>query len=134
MIITSLLIGALLVASILTFIALGFANPVPWLFLLAIGGVIIVSRIREKSHYVQWKPEYSVGIEVIDKDHQKLLSLINQFQTAVNYRTGEEFEKEALDAVLDYTKTHFKREEDLMEEHGYPDFEAHKALHRKMIK
>lgn len=133
MIITSLLIGMLLVASVLTFIALGFNNPIPWLFLLAIAGIIILTRLREKSQYLSWKDEYNVGIEAIDNDHRKLLLLINQFQTAVNYRTGEEFEKEALDAVVDYTMTHFSREEKLMEEYGYPGFEAHQAEHQKMI-
>lgn len=29
--------------------------------------------------------------------------------------------------------TNFKLEEDLMEEHGYPDFEAHKGQHDQMI-
>lgn len=133
MVITSLLIGMLLVASILTFIALGWSSPIPWLFLLAIAGIVVLSRRREKSHYVTWKEEYSVGIESIDKDHQKLLNLINQFQTAVNYRTGEQFEKEALEAVVDYTITHFKREEDLLEKYEFPGFAEHKAQHQKMI-
>ena len=134
MILIALLIGALLVGSILTFIALGISSPIPWLFLLAIVGIAVASHLREKKQYVRWKDEYSVGIDLIDKDHQKLLNLINQFQTAVDYRTGAEFEKEALDALLAYTQFHFDREEALMEEHGYPDFEAHKEEHRKMIK
>ncbi len=133
MLITSLLIGALLVGSVLTFIALGFSNPIPWLFLLAIAAIIIVTRLKEKSQFVTWKEEYSVGIEAIDNDHRKLLNLINQFQTAVNYNTGDEFEKEALDALINYTRTHFAREEKLMEENGYPDLEAHRAEHQKMI-
>lgn len=134
MIITSLLIGVLLIASILTFISLGFASPVPWLFLLAIAGIIVIARMREKSQYVTWKDVYSVGIEAIDADHQKLLHLVNQFQTAVYYRTGEEFEKEALDELVSYTKTHFSREEKLLAEHGYPELEAHIAEHQQMFK
>lgn len=133
MVLTTLLIGALLVGAVLTFIVFGFAHFVPWLFVLATAGVIVAMRIREKNQFVVWKDEYSVGIEMIDNDHRKLLNLINEFQTAVFYRTGKEFEEQAFDALVDYTRTHFRREEDLMKEHGYPGFEAHQAEHRKMI-
>lgn len=133
MILTTLLIGALLVGALITFIVLGIGHLVPWLFILATIGLVVFVKYREKRKFLVWKDEYSVGIEAIDKDHRKLLNLINQFQTAVLYRTGREFEQEAFDALVDYTRTHFRREEDLMEEHGYPDFEAHREQHRKMI-
>ncbi len=133
MILTTLLIGALLVGAVVTFVVLGFTHFVPWLFVLANIGVVVFIKFREKRKFLTWKEEYSVGIEALDKDHRKLLNLINQFQTAALYRTGIEFEQEAFDALVEYTRTHFSREEALMEEHGYPDFEAHQALHRKMI-
>lgn len=133
MILTTLLIGALLVGALITFIVLGVGHFVPWLFILATIGLVVLVKYREKRKFLVWKDEYSVGIEAIDKDHRKLLNLINQFQTAVLYRTGREFEQEAFDALVDYTRTHFRREEDLMEEHGYPDFEAHREQHCKMI-
>ena len=63
-----------------------------------------------------------------------LVSLINQLQAAVDYSTGEEFEREALDELVDYTKTHFSHEEGLMEQYAYPDYEPHKAQHQEMIK
>jgi hemerythrin len=111
----------------------GIVHFVPWLFVLGTVAVVVIVRIREKNQFVVWKDDYSVGIEMIDNDHRKLLNLINQFQTAVFYRTGKEFEREAFDALVDYTRTHFQREEELMKEYGYPDFEAHQAEHRKMI-
>ena len=51
----------------------------------------------------------------------------------MTYSTGEEFEREALDELVDYTKTHFTYEEGLMEQNGYPDFDSHKAQHKQMI-
>ena len=59
-----------------------------------------------------------VGIDSIDQQHKKLISLINSLQTAVDYKAGAEFEREALDALVDYTKTHFSYEEGLMEQNG----------------
>ena len=133
MILTTLLIGALLTGAVLTFIALGPVNPVPWLFLAAIGGVIFLNRQREKSHFVTWKDEYSVGIAQLDDDHRKLLNLINQFQTAVHYKTGEEFERRIMEELIDYTRTHFRREEELMQRYGYPELGPHRAEHAEMI-
>ena len=90
-------------------------------------------QLPSENEVVEWKDDYSVGIDSIDHQHKKLLSLINQLQTAVDYSTGEEFEHEALDELVDYTKTHFVYEEGLMKDNGYPDFEAHKMQHEKMF-
>jgi hemerythrin len=32
-----------------------------------------------------------------------------------------------------YTQNHLKLEEDLMREHGYPDYEGHKGQHDQMV-
>ena len=133
MILTTLLIGALLTGAVLTFMALGVASPVPWLFLAAIVIIVIRVQVREKARLVKWKDEYSVGIEQLDQDHRNLLNLINRFQTTVHYKTGEEFEQGALAELIDYTKTHFAREEDLLKQHDFPGYEAHRAQHREMI-
>ena len=82
---------------------------------------------------IPWDETYRVYIAELDQQHKKLIDLINNFQTAVDYSTGEEFERECLAAVVDYTRTHFVYEEGLMNEYGYPDFEAHKAQHQNMI-
>jgi len=128
----SLLILALIVAAILGLLA-GPSSPLTWA-LIAILLVIpfVHSKIAE-NQFVEWKDEYSVGIDSIDQQHKKLLNLINQLQTAVDYSTGEQFEREALDELVDYTKTHFTYEEGLMRDNDYPDFEAHKHQHAEMF-
>ncbi len=133
MIFLVLIAGTLLVAVVLTFIALGVFHPVPWLLVASLLIIPFLMSRSEKQHYVEWKDEYSVGVKSIDDDHKKLLNLINNFQTAVRYRTGKAFEKESLDEVIAYTKYHFDREEKMMQEAGYPDIEAHKEIHRAMI-
>ncbi len=133
MIFLVLIAGTLSVAVVLTFIALGVFHPVPWLLVASLLIIPFLMSRSEKQHYVEWKDEYSVGVKSIDDDHKKLLNLINNFQTAVRYRTGKAFEKESLDEVIAYTKYHFDREEKMMQEAGYPDIEAHKEIHRAMI-
>jgi len=128
----AVLILALIIAVILG-IAISPGNPLTWLLIAALALLPYIYRKMTSRQYVQWKDEYSVGIESIDLQHKKLLGLINSLQTAVNYKTGEAFEREALDELVDYTKTHFKFEEDMMERNGYPDFTIHRAEHERMI-
>lgn len=128
----AILILSLIVAVILGLMA-GPTNPLTWLLLALLLLLPFLHRKFASKKYFEWKDEYSVGIESIDIQHKKLIHLINQLQTAVDYSTGEVFEREALDELVDYTVTHFRYEEGLMKEHGYPDFEAHKAQHDDMV-
>ena len=133
MLFVSMAFGILMVADILLFVALGYANPLPWILLIAVAVIPYFSNAIECRKFVTWKPAYSVGIESIDNEHKKLLSLINTLQTAAHYRTGEEFEKKALNELVDYTLYHFKREEEMMEQHDFPGLAEHKREHDAMV-
>lgn len=128
---------AILIVSLIALIVIGFSSGIsillPWISLAVLIVVIWASNKITKNRYLTWKDSYSVGIESIDNDHKKLLHLINNLQTAVDYKTDKLFEKQTLDEVIDYTHYHFDREEGLMEDNGYPDFVAHKAKHKEMI-
>ncbi|MBF0379766.1 MAG: hemerythrin family protein [Magnetococcales bacterium] len=81
---------------------------------------------------VAWKDEYSVGIDIIDQDHKKLLGLIMEMFKALNKAKKDERAAEILDELIDYTVTHFDREEALMKKNGYPDIEKHISEHNSM--
>ena len=103
MLILSLLVLGLLVMVVLGFM-LGFTHPLPWIL---IGVLIIIPIIHDKiiaTRFVEWKDAYSVGIEIIDSDHKKLLSLINQLQAAAHYKTYYESIENILNQLVDYTQ------------------------------
>ena len=131
------LIYAAVVGLIIVAIFLGFltslANPISWIL---IGVLILIPILYKRSatgNQIKWKDEYSVGIEHIDQDHKKLISLLNQFSTAYDYAMSEDYEREALNDLINYTKYHFEREEKLLDQHDYPDLVAHKEQHKAMI-
>lgn len=126
-------IGLIIVGIFLGFLS-SFSNPVSWLLILVLLAIPFVYKKSSQAEQIKWKDEYSVGITHIDQDHKKLISLLNQFTIAYDHAMSEEFEREALTALVDYTLYHFNREEELMKEHGYPDFVAHQAQHQEMIK
>jgi hemerythrin len=129
----SLLILVLVIAVILGFVAAP-AHPLTWILAAMLLSVPFVYNKLATRKYLEWKDEYCVGIDSIDQQHRKLVNLINLLQTAVDYSTGEEFERDALDELVDYTRTHFSYEEAMMKDNDYPDYEPHKLQHEKMFK
>lgn len=111
----------------------GMNNPVPWIMIAVLVALPIIHQRTIARRFVAWSDGLSVGIEVIDNDHKKLLTLINNLQTAVLYPTGEAFERQALDELVAYTKYHFEREESLLEQYGYPELLPHRRQHQEMI-
>ncbi len=81
----------------------------------------------------QWTSEYSVGVGEIDEQHKMLFDLINQlFLSALN-REHESAISEILDVLIDYTRTHFTLEEQLLTEAGYPVLASHHQQHLRFV-
>ncbi len=84
--------------------------------------------------FVQWlEDKYSVQIQKIDEQHQKLIGIINEVFEAKTNNLGKMVIAGILNRLTDYTKTHFKEEEALMAEHGYPELEQHRTAHQFFI-
>ncbi len=129
----SLLILTLIIGAILGLLV-NPSSPVTWALIAMLLFIPFLHKKWSSEQYLEWKDDYSVGIDSIDQQHKKLINLINQLQTAIDYSTSREFEQEALDELVDYTKTHFTYEEGLLRDNGYPGYEDHKVQHEKMFK
>ncbi len=125
-------IGLIIVAIGLGFL-IGLDNPVPWILIVVLALIPLAYKKFNYKQAIVWKDEYSVGVEVLDNDHKKLINLLNQFKTAYDYYTDAEFERQALEELVAYTKFHFEREESFMKQANYPEFENHKRQHESMI-
>ncbi len=88
---------------------------------------------RTDDHFITWKPEYSVHIESIDRQHQALVGLIRQLQEAMEEGRGRSFQHTLVDRLVAFIDIHFKFEEDLMDERGYDQLTAHIEQHRILI-
>ena len=62
----------------------------------------------------------SVGVARIDKEHQKLIDLINLLNTEMMAGKSKEVLDGVFTMLIDYTKSHFSYEESLLKSHGYP--------------
>lgn len=82
---------------------------------------------------IQWSHELSVGIDSIDQQHQILIRMINSLNTAMAKGEANTIIGNILEDLTDYTRYHFSYEEELFEQHDYPNTIAHKRHHTNLI-
>lgn len=83
--------------------------------------------------FVTWDTNMSVGVDVLDDDHRRLIDMFNGLLRTNVATRGKDDLKALLTGLRDYTDVHFSREEGMMREHGYPDLDSHLAAHRYFI-
>lgn len=82
---------------------------------------------------IDWESSFSVNNDEIDKQHKTWIGIFNNLHNALTGDGEEDLEvvaKESLQAMLDYTKYHFKYEEGYMRKIGYPDRVKHMRMHK----
>ena len=83
--------------------------------------------------YTSWNSKYELGIESIDSDHQKLVSIIDELIGALAEGKGKVITEPLLKKLEDYTISHFRREEFLLKSANYVDLESHVRQHQLFI-
>jgi hemerythrin len=78
---------------------------------------------------IAWDESLSVGVDVIDRQHQTWIARYNSVVDAIGSAGATAPVVSTLDFLLDYTGYHFATEEGIMREAGYPEFEGHQAKH-----
>ena len=84
--------------------------------------------------YMEWSDKLSVGIDSIDAQHKKLVSMINDLFDAMKAGHGKEKLGQTLDGLVSYAASHFKYEEQLFAKTAYPDAAKHKQEHDELTK
>ena len=74
-------------------------------------------------NFIDWDESYSVGIDLIDKQHQKLFDIIN------NYHNESSSTEESLQKLIAYIDFHFRTEEDYFHKFDYEKTVEHTAQH-----
>lgn len=82
---------------------------------------------------INWNNSLSAGVGFIDDDHHRLVEMVNQLHDAMKVGHGKDVLGGLLDGLVEYTRSHFRREEDAMLRHRYPDSAAHKHEHEDLL-
>ena len=79
--------------------------------------------------FYQWSRSMSVGVALLDSDHQALINLINRLHEYLEAEEDAAVMDEIFDRLVSYIDHHFAREEGVMEACEYPMTEDHKEEH-----
>lgn len=84
--------------------------------------------------FFEWGPHLELGVELADREHEKLVFLINVLVSSLN---SKKFNKnEVTKALLDVyhmAKEHFSHEEELQRQIGHKGLDAHKIVHDRLL-
>lgn len=82
---------------------------------------------------VRWENAMSVGVSEIDVDHRQLVEIVNRLHDALTARDSREVIMATIESLLDYTRDHFRHEEEAMRALDYPRAQSHEQEHRDLL-
>lgn len=86
---------------------------------------------------IEWSDKYKTGIELVDEQHKELFRLFNKtYELYCNEFLIDKYDQiiTAVEELKDYTKYHFKIEEEYMISIKYNKFFEHKLKHEDFIR
>lgn len=79
----------------------------------------------------EWREEYNIGVDVIDKEHRRLFKIINKlFAFREEDKNNEWACQEGIKFFKGHVVKHFADEETYMTSIGYEGLETHRRIHR----
>lgn len=82
---------------------------------------------------VEWSEKLSIGVPIVDKQHQQIIALICELEDAVRDNVGNKLLSASISSLVNYAKLHFVEEESLMAGVNYPGLGKHKLFHQYFL-
>ncbi len=85
---------------------------------------------------IKWKEEYSLGIEIIDEQHQKLFEIAGRaYEIMKDQFSIDKYDDiiAIIDELKEYAVYHFQSEEAYMQGISYRKFLSHKVMHDDFV-
>ena len=85
--------------------------------------------------FLQWTESDSVGDQAADKEHQKIIRLVNMFLNALVEGKAEKILDSLLEHLIDSVRDHLKKEDDALIKHiERPLFILHKEDGQRIVR
>lgn len=82
---------------------------------------------------LSWSNQYLIGNDVIDAEHEELFRLINDFHSRWIEAHARQDIAKVFNQLITYAESHFRHEEQIMAEAGFPKLAEHLQIHEEMI-
>ena len=84
--------------------------------------------------FIEWTPAYDLGIEELDRQHRRLVEIVNRLHDAMEQGCPRGAMQGAVYDLVSYTEIHFATEERLMRRLEYPGLESHRDKHQVLTR
>jgi len=88
---------------------------------------------EDSQRLLKWQDSFEIGIEEADRQHRKMIDLMNDVHIMSAQSRSPHAIARALNVLIEYTKVHFSWEENLFDSHGYQKSEEHKETHKNLV-
>ena len=92
----------------------------------------IHSVLLEHNVFIVWKPEYNLGIPIIDEQHRGIVTIINSLSCGMQHNCINNMLRSITDMMVSYTNIHFRTEEIFLEMIDFPHVGEHQKLHKEL--
>jgi hemerythrin len=82
---------------------------------------------------LSWSPQYQIGNDIIDTEHEELFRLVNDFHSRWVAAHERQDIARVFNQLIVYAEMHFRHEEMIMEDAGYPNLAQHRQIHEAMV-
>lgn len=82
---------------------------------------------------IKWDEKYSVGHARIDHEHQVFVDLIINVSRAEDQHSSKDRVMRLLIELRKYAEFHFYSEENIMLDHDFPEYDAHRQEHVRLL-
>jgi hemerythrin-like metal-binding protein len=82
--------------------------------------------------FLSWHDRYSLGHAELDAQHRKLFEVVNHFDDVIEMDMPVELGR-IVDDLMASAIEHFKFEEAVLEQIGFPDRSGHSKMHEELI-
>ena len=81
--------------------------------------------------FIVWKPEYDLGIHIIDEQHRGIVTIINSLHYGTQSSTIKNILVPTIGMLRCYADIHFQTEEYFLKTIEYPGAASHRLLHQE---
>ena len=82
---------------------------------------------------LSWSPQYSIGNNLIDTEHEELFRLVNAFHDNWQEKRSQQSIAVLLNQLIAYAEMHFQHEETIMLDAEFPKLAEHQKIHEAMV-
>jgi len=92
---------------------------------------VVPSSALTHNVFIVWKPEYNLGIPIIDEQHRGVVTIINSLHYGMQSSNIKNILPPTIGMLHSYADIHFQTEEYFLKTIDYPGAANHRLLHQE---